>query len=40
MINSEYLDLSFNDQAATLYDNEYKSNLSKPKADKIIIDFE
>ena len=40
MINSEYLDLSFNDQAATLYDNvEYKSNLSKLKADKIIIDF-
>ena len=40
IINSEYLDLSFNDQAATLYDNvEYKSNLSKLKADKIIIDF-
>ena len=40
VINSEYLDLSFNDQAATLYDNvEYKSNLSKLKADKIIIDF-
>ena len=40
MINSEYLDLSFNEQAATLYDNvEYKSNLSKLKADKIIIDF-
>ncbi len=40
MINSEYLDLSFNDQAAKLYDNvEYKSNLSKLKADKIIIDF-
>ncbi len=40
MINSEYLDLSFNDQAATLYDNvEYISSLSKLKADKIIIDF-
>tara|TARA_B100000989_G_scaffold177776_1_gene133463 strand:+ start:669 stop:1268 length:600 start_codon:yes stop_codon:yes gene_type:complete len=40
IINSEYLDLSFNDQAATLYDNvEYKSKLSKLKADKIIIDF-
>ena len=40
MINSENLDLSFNDQAATLYDNvEYISSLSKLKADKIIIDF-
>ena len=40
IINSEYLDLSFNDQVATLYDNvEYKSNLSKLKADKILIDF-
>ena len=39
-VKSEFLDLSFNNQTATLYDNvKYKSNLSKLNADKILIDF-
>ncbi len=39
--NSEYLDLSFKNQTATLYDNvKYKSNLSNLIADKIFINFE
>ncbi len=39
-INSDFLDLSFNNQIATLYDNvKYKSNLSKLNADKILINF-
>tara|TARA_B100000963_G_scaffold85610_1_gene73204 strand:+ start:3454 stop:4053 length:600 start_codon:yes stop_codon:yes gene_type:complete len=39
-VKSEFLDLSFNNQTATLYDNvKYKSNLSKLSADKILIDF-
>ena len=40
MTNSEYLDLSFKNQTATLYDNvKYKSNLSNLSADKIFINF-
>ena len=40
IINSENLDLSFNDQTAILYDSvKYKSNLSKLNADRIFIDF-
>ena len=40
IINSEYLDLSFKNQTATLYDNvKYKSNLSNLSADKIYINF-
>lgn len=40
VVNSEHLDLFFNNQSASLYDNvEYKSNLSKLNADKILIDF-
>ena len=39
-VNSDFLDLSFNKQIATLYDNvKYKSNLSKLNADKILINF-
>ena len=39
-INSEYMDLSFKDQTATLYDKvSYKSSLTKLSADKIFIDF-
>tara|TARA_Y100000816_G_scaffold230223_1_gene175399 strand:+ start:1838 stop:2440 length:603 start_codon:yes stop_codon:yes gene_type:complete len=39
-VNSEHLDLFFNNQSASLYDNvEYKSNLSELNADKILIDF-
>ena len=39
-LNSGFLDLSFNNQIATLYDNvQYKSNLSKLNADKILINF-
>ena len=40
VVNSEYLDLFFKKQSASLYDNvEYKSNLSKLSADRILIDF-
>ncbi len=40
IIKSDYLDLSFKDQTATLYDSvKYKSNLSELNADKISIDF-
>ncbi len=40
VVNSEHLDLFFNNQSASIYDNvEYKSNLSKLNADKILIDF-
>ena len=40
IIRSEFLDLSFKDQTATLYDNvNYNSNISKLRADKIFIDF-
>ena len=40
IIKSDYLDLSFKDQTATLYDSvKYKSKLSKLNADKITIDF-
>ena len=40
IINSEYLDLSFRNQTATLYDNvKYESNLSNLSADKIFINF-
>ena len=40
IIKSDYLDLSFKDQTATLYDSvKYKSKLSKLNADKISIDF-
>ena len=39
-INSEYMDLSFKDQTATLYDKvNYNSSLTKLSADKIFIDF-
>ena len=39
-LNSDFLDLSFKNQIATLYDNvQYKSNLSKLNADKILINF-
>ena len=39
-VKSDFLDLSFNNQIATLYDNvKYKSNLSKLNADKILINF-
>ena len=39
-LSSGFLDLSFNNQIATLYDNvQYKSNLSKLNADKILINF-
>ena len=40
IINSEYLDLSFKNQTASVYDNvKYKSNLSNLSADKIFINF-
>tara|TARA_B100000941_G_C28469896_1_gene535777 strand:- start:781 stop:1380 length:600 start_codon:yes stop_codon:yes gene_type:complete len=40
VINSEYLDLSFKNQTASVYDNvKYKSNLSNLSADKIFINF-
>ena len=40
IIRSEFLDLSFKDQTATLYNNvNYNSNISKLRADKIFIDF-
>jgi len=40
IIKSDYLDLSFKDQTANLYDSvKYKSNLSELNADKISIDF-
>ena len=40
IISSEYLDLSFKNQTANLYDNvKYKSNLSNLSADKIFLDF-
>ena len=40
IIRSEFLDLSFKDQTATLYDNvNYNNNISKLRADKIFIDF-
>ncbi len=39
-VKSDFLDLSFNNQTALLYDNvKYKNNLSKLNADKIIVDF-
>ena len=39
-INSEYMDLSFKDQTATLYNKvNYNSSLTKLSADKIFIDF-
>ena len=40
IIRSEFLDLSFKDQTAALYNNvNYNSNISKLRADKIFIDF-
>ena len=40
IINSEYLDLSFKNHLATLYDNvRFKSKLSNLFADKVLIDF-
>ena len=40
VIRSEFLDLSFKKQTATLYDSvNYNSNVSKLKADKIFVDF-
>ena len=40
VVNSEYLDLSFKNQTAKVYDNvKYKSNLSNLSADKIFINF-
>ena len=40
IINSEYLDLSFRNQLATLYDGvNFKSKLSNLVADKVSIDF-
>ena len=40
IIKSEYLDLSFKNQTASVYDNvKYKSNLSNLSADKIFINF-
>ena len=39
-VKSDFLDLSFNNQTALLYDNvRYKNNLSKLNADKILVDF-
>ena len=39
-INSEYLDLSFKNHLATLYDNvKFRSKLSNLVADKVSIDF-
>ena len=39
-VKSDFLDLSFNNQTALLYDNvKYKNNLSKLNADKILVDF-
>ena len=39
-INSEYLDLSFKNHLATLYDNvKFKNKLSNLVADKVLIDF-
>ena len=39
-INSEHMDLSFKNQTAVLYDKvNYKSNLSKLSADKILVNF-
>ena len=39
-VNSEYLDLSFKNHLATLYDNvKFKSKLSNLVADKVSIDF-
>tara|TARA_Y100000816_G_scaffold247027_1_gene195592 strand:- start:1956 stop:2555 length:600 start_codon:yes stop_codon:yes gene_type:complete len=40
VINSEYLDLSFKNQTANLYDNvKYKNNFSNLSADKIFLDL-
>ena len=40
VINSEYLDLSFKNQTANLYDNvKYKNNFSNLSADKIFFDL-
>ncbi len=40
VVKSDNMDLSFNEQTATLYDNvKYKSNLSNLSADRIFINF-
>tara|TARA_B100000941_G_scaffold279879_1_gene245775 strand:- start:1168 stop:1767 length:600 start_codon:yes stop_codon:yes gene_type:complete len=40
VVNSEYLDLSFKNQTANLYDNvKYKNNFSNLSADKIFLDL-
>ena len=40
VIKSDNMDLSFNEQTATLYDNvKYKSNLSNLSADRVFINF-